>query len=428
MIRFSYGRYPQPINTAFVQYNTLDANPGARLLFPFFWRVGFTSPRHDARPGISDNADISWEHHLKGTDVSFKATPFLRKTKDQIEQVVIDPATGFVSGLNAGKQTSYGLEFQLTKGDFNRNGFAGLLSYAYTNSYIKYTDFAPGRNGIDFVNDQITAFNGLTKTGGGAPCYANSADGTPDPACGPTSVKNPYYSLAAQPLFDRNGSYAPVETLTSGPSSDATTILIPHVFNGVLQWKHDKLAITPSFQLDSGPKYGQPLQTLGIDPRTCTANSALIPSAPSINQADYTSCGGTMTIPNPEAGNTFENFGAYREPWHFNLGTEISYAFTPKVKGRLLLANLVNRCFGGSNTPWSTAFAPGNQICGYNSIGYGGQANGLPLYVSNFYNGSGPSDVVGNGGNVANALTLHSYGPSAFNAPFQMYFQLQVKL
>ena len=76
--------------------------------------------------------------------MSFKLTPFLRQTQNQIQQFFLDQKTAFVSGLNVGSQRSQGLEFLFQKGDFSKNGFAGQLSFAYTDSYIKYGTLASG--------------------------------------------------------------------------------------------------------------------------------------------------------------------------------------------------------------------------------------------------------------------------------------------
>jgi hypothetical protein len=48
------------------------------------------------------------------------------------------------------------------------------------------------------------------------------------------------------------------------------------------------------------------------------------------------------------------------------------------LKANVLLANLVNACFGGSSEPWTKQFPPNSYTCGYVDNFY---------YVSNFYNG-----------------------------------------
>ena len=124
VLRFSYGKYTQAPNTAYEQYNLLQQDL-ASYDATNFWKIGFTTTTHQIRPPTSNNYDFSWEH--QSGDMSFKLTPFLRQTKDQIQNFFLDQKTDFVSGLNAGRQTSDGVEFELTKGDFNHNGLSGLL-------------------------------------------------------------------------------------------------------------------------------------------------------------------------------------------------------------------------------------------------------------------------------------------------------------
>jgi hypothetical protein len=71
--------------------------------------------------------------------------------------------------LNVGTQTSEGVEFQLQKGDFSRNGFSALLSYTYTNAYIQYKNLNGGPDSLlDPTNQAIAGYNAFTKT-----CAAN---------------------------------------------------------------------------------------------------------------------------------------------------------------------------------------------------------------------------------------------------------------
>ena len=89
------------------------------------------------------------------------------------------------------------------------------------------------------------------------------------------------------------------------------------------------------------------------------------------------------------------------------------------------VANLVNRCFGGSKTPWSSMYPPGRNICGYYTNTF---------YISNFYNGTGPNDTSANSVPLNPYFTqpfVPAYGDvSSFNFPLPMefYFKLQFKL
>ncbi|MDP9018665.1 MAG: TonB-dependent receptor, partial [Candidatus Eremiobacteraeota bacterium] len=194
--RASYGKYVGPPTTAYEQYNVQNQNL-ADFLGNTFYPFGFTTPGHAVRPSISYNFDFSYERHIKGTDMSLKLTPFLRKTQDQVENFFLDQKTGFVSGLNVGSLTARGFEFQFNKGDFNRNGLSGQLAFTYTNAYVNYGTF-PNTNGLSIVtqvNQNILKYNSYTKfcatnagdarckggaplTGVAAPCYVA---GAPDP-------------------------------------------------------------------------------------------------------------------------------------------------------------------------------------------------------------------------------------------------------
>jgi hypothetical protein len=151
--------------------------------------------------------------------------------------------------------------------------------------------------------------------------------------------------------------------------------------------------------------------------------------------ADYTSCTfaltsdgtspGTLYIPNPQTG-TFDTFGEFRQPWQFNLGMQLSYDFTPRISGRVMVTNLVNQCFGGSSEPWSRAYPPNSNVCGYvsNTFYNGGY----------FYNGASPNDVGANGVH-GNPYFAQSFAPSygdvnSLNYPLALnfFFSVEVKL
>ena len=103
----------------------------------------------------------------------------------------------------------------------------------------------------------------------------------------------------------------------------------------------------------------------------------------------------------------------------------IGYQLTDRVKATVSLTNLVNSCFGGSKTSWSTQFPPNSFTCGYVSNFY---------YVANFYNGTSPNDVGANG-TTLNPTFAHPYIPAyadtnsfAYPVPFNAYVQFDIKL
>ncbi|MBV8198654.1 MAG: TonB-dependent receptor [Candidatus Eremiobacteraeota bacterium] len=425
VLRFSAGRYAQQPQNYEIQYNTAEPNLASSLLgfIPF----GFDSPLHQALPQFSDNYDFSFEHHFKGTDVAMKLTPYYRWGTNQLYETVNLPSLNVSPSFNAGTLRVDGVELELTKGDFERNGFSGILSYTYTNAAEMWGNYPNSTIGpVDQYNQDIQEFNALTKAGGGALCYKDTANGKPAPRCGPTSILNPYYAMSPQPLLGLHDWYAPG---LEAPYISPNTLAL------VVNYRRGKFAITPSLSLLEGTTYGAPSDVLGLDPRACTNNlaSRKLPGNPL--SADYTSCSfaltadgtvpGDLFIPNPQTG-TFDTFGEFRQPWQLNLGAQVSYDFTPRISGKLMVTNLLNRCFGGSSEPWSQAYPPNSAICGYvsNTFYNGGH----------FYNGSSPSDKAANGV-PENPYFAQSFAPAygdpfSFNYPLALnfYFSLQVKM
>ncbi|MBV8067634.1 MAG: TonB-dependent receptor, partial [Candidatus Eremiobacteraeota bacterium] len=287
VLRASYGRYNEQPSAAYEQYNGLQQNLPDSLAQ--FYPLGFTTPGHEVAPSVSYNSDLSIEHRFPGTDMSFKLTPFLRQTQDQIENFYINYTTGLVSGLNAGYQTSKGFEFQFDKGDFSRNGFAGQLSFAYTYATVTYSVLPNGTTVISPINSGISQYNAYTEacarggseygklqfgqavcgaTTNGLPaaaCY--TAKGAPDPSCkAPDAVANPYWRSPAFSLFDPNASYLPYSIFPGPIGSGVNAFTYPYVATLILNYRHDRFTITPSFQFVAGNRYGAPLTTPGIDP------------------------------------------------------------------------------------------------------------------------------------------------------------------
>lgn len=433
VLRFSAGRFAQEPETYQVQYNAKDNNL-AYDLFQAFWQYGYTTPRHDPQVQYSNNVDASYERRFKGTDMSIKVSPYFRYATNQIYSIGLPFGLG--GGLNSGVERVDGAELELTKGDFNRNGLSFILSYTYTNAAEKWQNF-PGTNinPVDPYNQDIANFNGLTERGGGSRCYENDAAGNVigDQDCEQKvgynpPILNPYYKMSPQPLLDRNGWY---------PVGLDFPYLSPNVLSAIVNYKHDRFSITPALTFNEGQPYGNPADVIGNDPRVCSGNSTQIAKvSPGTDplQADYTTCfsaatqsgtnPGTLYIPNPQTG-TFDAFGAFRQPSQLNLSMSLGYDISPRIKANLMLTNLVNACFGGSNEPWTKQFPPNGYTCGYISNFY---------YVSNFYNGTSPNDHAANG--VAlNPAFDQSFIPAyadtnslVLPGPFNAYLQFNIKM
>jgi hypothetical protein len=389
VLRFSYGKYTQAPNTAFQQYNLLQQDL-ASYDATNFWKAGFTTTTHQIRPPTSTNYDFSWEHQTG--DMSFKLTPFLRQTKDQIQNFFLDQKTNFVSGLNAGRQTSDGVEFELTKGDFNHNGLSGLFSVTYTKSLIKYAALQNGGSVLSTVNLAIQQYNSYTSA-----CKNAAPSNSPMALCGTfgnsnalatesNGIANPYFNAPGQPLLDLNGSYAPFNTIPGGVESTDASYETPVTATAVLNYKVNKLSISPQFQFFEGVPYGAPLVSNGVDPATCGALAGgSIAGDPRYkfggtgNPFDALTCGGAIPVPDPFTGK-FDNLGAFKSPNEIMVHMQIGYDVSPRVALTLNLVNIVTSCSGGSSEPWTRL--ANSKACSYTLPGYNAP---LP-FGSNFYN------------------------------------------
>ncbi len=420
VLRFSYGKYTQAPNTAYEQYNLLqqdlasyDANN--------FWPIGFTTTTHAIRPPTSNNYDFSWEHQTG--DLSFKMTPFLRQTQDQIQNFFLNQKTGFVSGLNVGKQTSDGVEFEVTKGDFNHNGLSGLFSFTFTHSFIAYSPTSNGGSVLSTVNIAIQQYNSYTSA-----CASAAPSTNPNALCGTfgntnaiateaSGVANPYYNAPVRPLFDLNGNYVPFSTIPGAVEAASGSYETPVTATVVLNYKINRLAISPQFQYFEGGYYGDPLTGYGVDPGTCAALAGSVVGDPRYkfggtgNPFDAMTCTGKIPTPDPFTGN-FDNLGAFRAPNQFLAHMQISYDVSSRVALTFNLANLINTCSGGTSEPW-TRFA-NHSVCGYTLPGYG-----APLtYGSNFYNP----------GATFQPELQYPYQENPTIQPFNAYLGVKIKL
>jgi len=328
VLRGSFGVYARPVNTAWVQYDAVNQDL-ASFIGSNFLSLGYNTPIHALRPDISYNTDFSLEQHLRGTDVSFKLTPFYRSTRNQLQPVPIGVG-GVVAGFNVGQQTSSGLEVALKKGDFGREGLAAQLAYTYTRSRIRYNNFPSGTNVIDGLNAYIQEYNSYTATcatvtrantalcglapgatnANAAPAFA-STDATSVP------VRNPYYGSAAQPLLDRNGSYTTYDQIPQ-PFTGENGYETPHVASLVLSYKHKRATLTPSMTYSSGAKYGSPLSYPGYVPGACAATGSA--AADGSFAADPKTCGisplsgnSFLLAPDTYTGR-FDTLGAFDQP------------------------------------------------------------------------------------------------------------------
>ncbi len=411
-LRASYGTYARPPNASWVQYGTVQqdlATPMAQK----FWAYGFNSPQHDLLPDVSHNVDFSWEQRIRGTDMSFKVTPYYRGTMGQFENILLDQS-GNESGVNVGSEHSYGVELDFQKGNFNRDGVSGLIALTYNNSRFTYANFASGLNVLDIINHAVQRYNaytsacapggsafgqsqfgspvcGSTSAGlGAAACFTPS--GAPDPTCTSGDTPNPYWTKPLQPLQDPSASYAPYDVIPDQPLAAGNGFGPPVVGTLLLQYKHSRYSITPSVTYSSGAFYGAPLSTIGSDPA---------------------SGGSTIVIPDDWTGQ-FDKMGAFMQPSRLTGNLAIGYEVTPRAQLTVTMANLFDSCHQRGYA-WDRA-----QFCSYTTLPFG-QAPNSSTFTSS------PNDpnytypyTYQNGNNNTQFLGT--------TIPFQAYVSLQMKL
>ncbi|HZY95903.1 MAG TPA: TonB-dependent receptor [Candidatus Cybelea sp.] len=444
VIRASAGRFVQPPISASVQYLALAGDD--RSVWNNVMNLGFFSPFHPI-PGISAaQYDLSWEQHLHGTDMSFKLTPFYTWVANWQQQTFI--GAGFVTQVPVGVNRNEGVEFQFNKGDFSRNGLSGQLAVTYTSSKVQFQNEGLSTGGTipnatSSLNAIISQYNTLTKAGGGSPCYQGAVGvpcSTPNKSTQDT-ILNPYYNKPLQGLLDPNGWYNPFSTaVAQSLNGTIDTYVSPWAGSLLLNWRKDKLAITPSINLQTGGFYGSPLDQVGIDPRTCVHNSAttgITAVSPHTNplQCNYltaTSPGlgpfAYFNIPNPQTGSFL--FANFQNPTSVFGNLQVTYDVTPRIRLSVLGVALFHTCFGGTSAPWTAAYPPGSAVCGY--LPAGSNLNSS-IYPSNFYNGTSFNDFAAN---KVHPPFTQSYTPNASNngaiggavPPINLYFNATVKI
>jgi len=330
VFRASAGIYSRPASTREASWNVTEQNLAAFLGVNFAAYGAFT-PNHDVRPDRSTNVDFSWEHRFAGSDLSFKISPFYRSTQDQVQQTIVNALTGLFASFNTGRQVSSGVELALNKGDFGKDGWALQLAYTHTHSSIKFNDFANGRNVIDNMNSYVQLYNSYTSV-----CAGVAPSTSPTARCGvfgganafaaePGGSSNPYFNLAAQPLFDRTASYAPYD-LVPVPFAGGNGYEVPDVATIIVGYKRGAWNFTPSLTYSAGSVYGSPLSWPGPDPIA--------------NPGQY---GVPLMIPDPYTGK-FDNFGDFKQPSRYTLNMQIGYQMSTQVRTVLTLSNIADSC------------------------------------------------------------------------------------
>ena len=365
VIRGSAGEYARPAATSYQQYNTWQQDLASFI--SQFYAFGYTTPNHDVRPDTASNFDLSFEKHIRGTSLSYKITPFYRQTHNQLQYLAINPLQGTLAGLNIGTQINDGVELSLQGGDLNRDGLAFLFSYTHTDSKVKYAAVSNGASVIDTLNNYIAQYNSYTSACNPTTNPAAGQPGTsayvqcgtavwqgqnaaPSFNSGGTAIPNPYINNAPAPLLDRNAWYAPYD-VTPAPFTAANGFEVPDVASLILNYKHGRFAVTPSFIYSSGSVYGSPLTYPGYVPQSCSQAPSVTPLSPGVScTGTYTtSSGATLTpgalfLPDPFTGK-FDAPGSLREPSQLTINMQMSYDLSPRLSLTMVANNIFNKCF-----------------------------------------------------------------------------------
>ena len=221
---------------------------------------------------------------------------------------------------------------------------------------------------------------------------------------GHDTILNPYYNQPAQGLLDPNGWYNPYTTaIAPNLNGVLNTYISPITSSLILNYRHDKLAITPSFAFQTGGFYGSPLDVDGSDPRACMLNSAttgITKLSPKTNplQCNYlTHRGGSGRVrlplhPESADGNvclrqlSAAELDRRKSPDHLR-PEPADQADGAGNRTSSTRASAARRRRGRRATP------PSYVVCGYTPAG--GSLNST-LYPGNFYNGTGINDFAAN--------------------------------
>ncbi|GAC1588925.1 MAG: hypothetical protein NVS3B28_14630 [Candidatus Velthaea sp.] len=366
LLRGSYGIYARAPDTSWLQYNLLNPNL-ASYIGQYFLGYGYNTPVHDLRPDVSYNTDLSLEQHVRGTNLSFKLTPFYRATKDQLQQVPIG-AGGLVSGFNVGKQTSSGVELAFRAGDFARDGFSAQLAYTYTRSRLRYSPLPSGANIIDGINQYIQDYNSYTGACAAGTPIANSAtcnyaNGANAKAAFATAdggtIANPYYAQTApSPLLDPKGSYTTYAQIPA-PFTGENGYETPHVASFILNYKHGPFTITPSATYSSGSFYGSPLAYPGFVPAGCATPTPASCGSSAVTGLPY------LLTPDAFTGH-FDSIGEFKQPSRLTINLGAGYQLSKVTKVSMTLTGLVDKCFQRGYA-WDD-----NNVCVYSQLPSGG--------------------------------------------------------
>ena len=85
--------------------------------------------------------------------------------------------------------------------------------------------------------------------------------------------------------MDTGAYYSPYDAIPT-PFNAGNGYEVPNVATLILNYKHDRFAITPTIRWDDGSNYGSPLVWPGYVPQSCTAQPSATPTTPGVSCPD----------------------------------------------------------------------------------------------------------------------------------------------
>ena len=159
---------------------------------------------------------------------------------------------------------------------------------------------------------------------------------------GKLKIPNPYYDGALQPLFNTGGWYTPYDVIPS-PFNAANGYEVPDVASLILNYRHNRFAITPSLHYANGSNYGSPLVWPGYVPQSCAKQPAKTPLTPGVSCPGGSI--GAIFLPDPYSGQ-FDNLGAFMQPARaLAQSADELRPDAPRMTLTFQAVNLYNHCF-----------------------------------------------------------------------------------
>ena len=359
VIRFSYGRYTQAPNSAFEQYN-IQQEDLADYIGNNFYAFGRTTPGYPIA-----TADLDQLRRFVGTSVprhghvvqadavlASNAEPdsaVLPRPEDRVrfrperrqpaQPRPRVPCSKRATSRRTASQVNSRLRTRTRTSSTERSRPVSSVrpsSPARTKSISQYNAYtkacAPGgawfgKTGYNHV--PLCGATNATARVAAAPCYTTAGVAVMT-GCTAADVGNPYWN---SPQTSNRSELAVPDVLIfpGGVGSSAAAYGAPYVATLLVNYKHDKFAVTPSLQFAGGGKYGAPQSNPGIDPAACTA---VLPGVAGYNgggRYDAQTCGALTAIPDTYTGD-FDGLGAFTQPNIIAMNMQFSYDVSPRVQ------------------------------------------------------------------------------------------------